>query len=370
MKKHIYLHIGYVNYEILTLQKNLLELQDKLSEKSYLYPSVGLIGNAHHQIARFLRFGQVNESEKILSELYHEIDNSSSTSVIISSEEFTYLLKDKVQKLSKAFQKYDVTIIIYLQPQDILLQFLWSSAIINGQQTDDFEAWLAKYVFSKKFLSKSSIHELPPLDYFTLIDRWSEYFDLDNVKFIINNGHSQNLLKEFLSYCDMQNSDWLASETFKVVEPSIKTIEIMRLVTTQLLNDFDKSNPLFNKLTSQLFATSTDLGWNNIPVNMITSELHIEIMDIFNQQNNNVAKQFLEKDSLFDTPNTTHEVTTFNTEKMNASEFIEFISPTLALNLAQPVTFNRRRGTISRMLDRAPKVRKLLQLILNLLRRR
>lgn len=123
MKHTLYLHIGSGKTGSSFIQKNLFLNKDMLKKHGYFYPSKGTSGDFSHNKLALLGMPHFNythnpdEVDSLLDEIETDFINSGCNSLILSSECFPYILRNKYDFLSyhKFFNNYDVNVICYLR---------------------------------------------------------------------------------------------------------------------------------------------------------------------------------------------------------------------------------------------------------------
>ena len=155
MKKNkiIYIHIGPHKTGTTTIQHALLKNEVTLFENGILSPKTGRsfpISAANHNLAWEL----IGKSDKRFDpkigtweDLVHEMKlKDEYKKVILSSESFSSLAKNQIDKIRKILEGYQVFIIIYLRRQDEVLQSTWVQHIRRGRNPviDSFDDWLQK----------------------------------------------------------------------------------------------------------------------------------------------------------------------------------------------------------------------------------
>ena len=151
-KKNLYLHIGTHKTGSTSIQHWLKENSEILKSENYYYPMEGsyfyppeaspsllahaILGNKPAYIGR-----TVIDHDSCVSDIKRDIESSSCSNVIISSEHFSLAktLED-VQKIHDLFvDLFDkITVIIYLRRQDTRIESSWGQAVKSSQSTLSF----------------------------------------------------------------------------------------------------------------------------------------------------------------------------------------------------------------------------------------
>jgi len=380
MKKKIYLHIGYHKTGTTAIQTTLFDHQRLLEKQGYYYPTSSISSIAHHNIAWELQSHQkFNVSDGSLQQLILEIDQTTSSSIIISSEEFSRLTHNQIQKLAQAFMKYNVTIIVYLRRQDQLLQSIWAQTVKDGKQKRSFDAWLEKSVF--KYIGDDPIYKNArhKLNYALATKEWAEAFGENNIRVRVYDKSIKNILKDFLTACDMQDTSWVPDPARNNVSPSIKTLETIRLISNSLnsLPKNVKHDTTYVTLFQSIRDQANALGWNTEKLNLITPEIYSQIMEPLTESNNQVAQKYLGRDTLFVDDSVPDAASSFDIESLNAKELLEVFSPALegiiyqASNVSrsdmikqQIIVLSHKLPKISNLISRYPRLSNYLKTII------
>jgi|GEM_PF-583562 len=331
MKKTIYLHIGYHKTGTTAIQQSLYNHHELLKEQGYFYPIMGgKIG--HHNIAWELQsMWKFSASEGNLQDLLVEIKQNPNSSVIISSERLSRLTRDQIEKLAHAFMNYDVKVIVYLRRQDQLLQSIWSQTVKNGKEKRSFAIWLDEMVFNYAEDNPAYKNSEHKLNYSLTITEWAEVFGEENIRVRVYDKLIKNILKDFLTACDMQDMSWVPEPDRNNVSPSIKTLETIRLISNPLLSlpqDILRGSAYPN-LIQKMRIQANELGWNTEKLNLVTPEIYSQIIDPLTESNNEVAHKYLGRNTLFVDDPVSDEISSFDIKSLNVEELIEVLSPAL-----------------------------------------
>ncbi len=217
-----------------------------------------------------------------LEELKNNITSSDFHSFLISSECFPGEKHEEIKYIRDLLSNVcDVKIIVYLRRQD---DFIWSwfaqvTKAMNLHQTLDGcinQLYNAEYILNyKKFL-----------------EPWAKVFGSENI--LVNtfppNG---NLIKNFFKNLDIDINENKISK----VPKSNKSLTAEQIVFIQAL--LPKLDPKKDKDIIKIIRLPFDIDFNYTK-SLISPEKRKEILNDFEEYNNNVAKKYLNRDQLFD----------------------------------------------------------------------
>ncbi|MFD2858417.1 hypothetical protein ACFSZS_31685 [Seohaeicola zhoushanensis] len=134
-KKTLHIHIGSHKTATTTLQNTFAVSSDLLEHAGVLYPATGRKFQAHHPLAWQLR--DTAQSGTSLEDLgdwpatLQEIDASSASQVIISSEDFEWL--QDLSRLELLKDRYDVRVLFYIRSPERYLESYYNQLVKDFQ---------------------------------------------------------------------------------------------------------------------------------------------------------------------------------------------------------------------------------------------
>ncbi len=294
-KKTIFLHIGSHKTATTTIQFNVNNQRDRLLTYGYLYPESCVVGEGgHHNIAWQLRDARrYSPAYSTIEDLLTEIENTVASKIIISSEELLRITHAQTQHLARYLEPYNVKIIVYLRRQDLFLQSQWVQLLKMGWKLPDFETWIADKMYPWPHL----------LDYKVSLGEWAQIFGPEHivVRPFESSQLDSDIVTDFLRICGVDCSYQQQPTQSVNITPGYKTIAFVQLLTASLPD-------LAGKLRSEIYvpqvvvtilAHAKENGWNNNNVNVLTEELHEQIMQPYRESNRQVAQTYLSQDELF-----------------------------------------------------------------------
>ena len=313
-KKKIYLHIGFHKTASSTIQHCMAMNRDELSRQGYLYPFSGIVWKvAHHNIVFQLRDDQRYSPEVGgISDLVQEISESEASSVIVSSEDFSFCDGAEIKEIYRILDKLgSVKIVVYIRRQDKWLQSRYAQITKSGYFREDFAASLAEGLDAANFYQR--------------LEPWAEVVQPQNV--IVRVLEKQQLVSgnvciDFLDACGIQDVANIKFPQDQNISPSIKTLNTVRYVS-----DILKENRIFGEkigvAANYIRKYADEHGWNEQRLMLVTPELFERIMSHLEADNRKLAQKYLQCDQLFIEPFVEAPKTDFDVESINVGEIVD-----------------------------------------------
>jgi hypothetical protein len=202
-KKELILHVGFHKSGTSALQESFAEQRSQLQAAGVLYPSIGR--KAHHRIAWALtqrawgwkkRGGEVTPF-KHFSKMASLINRSNSSKIVLSSEFFSELTAEQIQKIVSGIRGRDVKILFTLRPLAKLLGSSYQQYLKYGVKADYIE-WL------HSVLDEPGVSTINPTFWQRhmhgdVISKWVEAFGKENVSVLIVDESRPEFLYESLN---------------------------------------------------------------------------------------------------------------------------------------------------------------------------
>lgn len=173
---NIVLHIGTHKTATSSLQLFLHENSKALKESGIVYPQLDE-SKAHHSL--LLKWFDIHSKAcgrqtKSANQLWAEVVNlcnTTSDTVVVSSEEFSRIGLNQCDpaEIRDLLHSHNVRIVVYLRRQDLFLESCYNQIRKAHLNAPEFKEFIEND-FAGSYL------EHLPLDYHTLIDRWSSAF--------------------------------------------------------------------------------------------------------------------------------------------------------------------------------------------------
>jgi len=188
-QKQLILHAGFHKSGTSALQESFAAQRAELAAAGVLYPNIGR--KAHHRIAWALtqkpwgwkaRGGETTPF-KHFSNMVRLINRSGTEKILLSSEFFSELTPDQIQKIAGAIKGREVKILFTLRPLVKLLASSYQQYLKYGTKADYVE-WLHS-VLDEPGVSKVSPTFWKRHMHGDVIGRWSEVFGAKSVTVLI-----------------------------------------------------------------------------------------------------------------------------------------------------------------------------------------
>ena len=202
-KKQLILHVGFHKSGTSALQESFANQRAELQAAGVLYPSIGR--KAHHRIAWALtqrawgwkkRGGEVTPF-KHFSKMAKFINRSNSPKVVLSSEFFSELTTEQIQKIVSGIRGREVKILFTLRPLAKLLSSSYQQYLKYGTKADYVE-WLHS-VLDEPGVSKINPTFWQRHMHGEVISRWAQAFGKENVSVLIVDEQRPEFLYESLN---------------------------------------------------------------------------------------------------------------------------------------------------------------------------
>lgn len=129
--KLVILHVGPHKTGSTSLQYRLLKAREHLQQHSFEYPEFGISQFAHHQICSFLA-GNLREAGNVSAESLKAFMAPRSR-VILSSEDFIYLSKERLLNLRALLPDCDFQVVIFIRTPVDLWPSHWQELVKHGR---------------------------------------------------------------------------------------------------------------------------------------------------------------------------------------------------------------------------------------------
>lgn len=188
-EKELVLHVGFHKSGTSALQESFHIQRAELLAAGVLYPNIGK--KAHHRIAWALtqrswgwskRGGQVTPF-KVFTKLAREINRSQQEKVLLSSEFFSELNSEQIQKIASAIKGRKVKVLFTLRPLVKLLSSSYQQYLKYGTKAD-YEKWLHS-VLDEPGISKINPTFWKRHMHGDVVSRWAEAFGAENVTVLV-----------------------------------------------------------------------------------------------------------------------------------------------------------------------------------------
>lgn len=270
--------------------------REALANYGVLFPRTGLKLSPDNRKNRssghyeFIQAAQNNDSI-LLNKLNDEISEFDSIdTVLISCENFSFIndIPEKLKSYFKSFENYKI--IIYLRRQDYYLESLYKEFVSGG--------WRKLSVSIDKFFESHNTYI--ECDYYKLLTPWSEAFGKNNIivrPFEKNQWVNQMLIADFFSCLNL--SKFLETDIIFDTHDNIsKTNE--EIVLINLLNNIELKGEYYREALHTFFEVfNNNQEYDKSNKFLSAPKQRIYIIHKYSESNLKVAREYLNKDSLF-----------------------------------------------------------------------
>lgn len=288
--KKVFIHIGQHKTGSTAIQDFLFQNETTLFHNDISYcPGTRLCLEGKPHVRHMMLSLKPHENFELIKNLANEIDTTPLNTFIISGEGFCraaerlYMLKGLVD-IKKALSKHEVKIIVYLRPQEELLQSLYNWRIKGGYETRCFSQYLEEYP------KKRAVY----FQYDKLLAPFAEIFGTENIIVRIYDRKKFEGGSIFTDFFTAMKIDWIQDLAFpnKSSNPPMppKTLELRRNI-----------NKIFNFKNERVSLGISNCIKNSMPENdslktkrpcMLTYEEKSSLRNMFLSGNKSVAPQY------------------------------------------------------------------------------
>lgn len=175
MKKKLFLHIGANKTGTSAIQNYCNQHRPELVRAGLLYPHVGCLGEAHHDMSLMFGFSHQqlqknerdNRQKQALDQLLEEVDYWSPKQIVFSSE--CFVLNGYIHEVASFFEYFDVSVVLYLRRHDAW----WLSAYNQAVKQEKLPKWASGFL---PFVECNEKEDPLYGNYRHLVDRWASIF--------------------------------------------------------------------------------------------------------------------------------------------------------------------------------------------------
>jgi hypothetical protein len=249
-QKQLILHVGFHKSGTSALQEAFALQQDQLRSAGIWYPNIGR--KAHHRIAWALtqkpwgwkaRGGQTTPF-KHFSKMAKAINSSKTEKVLLSSEFFSELTAEQIQKLAGAVKNREVKVLFTLRPLVKILSSSYQQYLKYGTKADYVE-WLHS-VLDEPGVSKVNPTFWKRHLHGDVVSRWAEAFGAGAVTVLIaDEARPEFLFEELNAYLGLEKDFLKAQATGNNRSLSLEEVALL----LQLNRSFPKERQWSEYLT-------------------------------------------------------------------------------------------------------------------------
>jgi hypothetical protein len=184
-----------------------------------------------------------------------------------------------------------------------------------------FEEWLEENDYAVK-----------NFNYLDIISKWAAVFSKEDIilRLFDTSSFKPSLFHDFLNLCEIEQKGIITPQHSNI-SPGVKTIEAIRLLKNSI--DFSIINEKkWYPMVTRLITFGDKHGWNDTKVNYLSQELSSKIMGRHEAANGIIAKEFFNRDVLFDIrEDVSHPTTSFTYVDFTKDEVISIFSEVINL---------------------------------------
>lgn len=188
-QKQLILHVGFHKSGTSALQESFAKQRAELSSLGVLYPNIGT--TAHHRVAWALagkRWGWKNKGGEVtpygvFTRMVRRINFSNHQTIALSSEFFSELNSQQIQKIRTAVKNREVKVLFTLRPLAKLLGSSYQQYLKFGTKAD-YSGWLHS-VLDKPGVSKINPTFWKRHMHGDVVAKWSEVFGPEAVTVLV-----------------------------------------------------------------------------------------------------------------------------------------------------------------------------------------
>ena len=165
----LFIHIGFGKTGTTAIQDFLFANRNQLLENRLIYPETGLEGSGHHGLSPLGCQSLSDDLQKAYRFLCDQLNANSQSSMLLSSENYSFMHKDCIRHLGNLFAKQNVNIIFYVRSQPRLIE----STYLQWQKVGvDYLGSIDRFF---------QVHQ-EAFDFMVRIEPWIEAFGEDSIR--------------------------------------------------------------------------------------------------------------------------------------------------------------------------------------------
>jgi hypothetical protein len=273
MNKTVYIHIGTGKTGTTAIQDFLFRNRDK--SESYYYPSYGLRGSGHHNLAP-LKINDLDSVKKLYDQLVQEINGCDKEKIIISSEFFVFCPKEIVNYCCQVLSDFTIKVILYVRPQISWIESSYMQRIKTGWD-------YAGNIESFFDLHKNSF------DYFNRVSSWVEFLGNKAIVARVYDKRifGESICNDFLNAVEITDSNLTFQANYSNESLIPELASVMEIIDKYLE---DKNT---RKKIVRLLLESSNTLRSCSSKKLVTSELKKKIINHYYKLNKEFANIFL-----------------------------------------------------------------------------
>jgi glycosyltransferase involved in cell wall biosynthesis len=281
----IIIHIGSPHTKQNLIQELLQQNRPLLLKHGIWYPEVGILKTPKSQNHALFLKSAISNNKDLANYIKNTLTifKSKINTIIISSE--TFFINQKAPLLAKYFKGYDISMVVYLKPQDQWLNSQYCEYITDTKDNlggEKIKNWINNEKINKTINYKNTLQE------------WEKEISIENMIVRVYE-KNLNIIDDFSNITNLKILKELKTTKNKMnLDINTKQVQLMRLFNKL---PFNSKKEYSNFATKFLELTNED---NPSKVNLLSYELRKKILDRYEKDNNEIANLYLKKNKLFD----------------------------------------------------------------------
>ena len=272
-RKRIFIHAGLHKTGTSFLQQTLARSRDKLEKLGVSYPTIGTLGDAHHNLAWEVRKDRKNThfdpKHGSLSQLAAFIHDSPYAHFIISSEDFDYLNRPSISLVFEALAEFETKVVVYIRNQIDMISSNYKQLSRNVQQPVD--EFLEKSLNTRKYTF--DLH----------FQKWADYARAENVDFRLYENARENLLVDFLRATEIDlTAISIPSNTSVNRGEDLREIDLLREVRNAARC---KGIAISPRIREEISEEAQHRGWTEISMSVLNVTQARRVIEHFRESN-------------------------------------------------------------------------------------
>lgn len=288
--KSIFIHIGQHKTGSTALQRFFEHNEEALLCNSILYPRTGRVNLDGNAMERHMLLSLAPDRDpRMLPALRGEIDASSAQNVIISGEGFSRAserpqLQRGIARMRQELDGHDCRIVVYLRPQEELIQSFYNWRVREGYESRPFRVFLEEYQEERQ-------HYLCPDQ---LLKPFERIFGRESIivrRYDKTGFHGKTIFRDFFHGIGLP---W--STDFTLCDPGginkgipHSTMELMRRIRAELPHDVED----FSSFSRFMAEIMEDGGGSSIAHTMLDYDEKCRIRARYEASNAKVVERYL-----------------------------------------------------------------------------
>lgn len=280
-KVELYMHVGMWKTGTTAIQKFLHENRKVLKSFGILYPEIGIIGVAHHHFGWSFGSGREWEMRPVDFSIWSDLNNLADLDckkIIISSETlFTVICQpNNLKKIKNTLNKFELYLVIYLRPQDEMIESGYSQLVAAGRIVPDIDEWIKQQNLNYYDILRQIFKVIPKENMVVKIYSFKKFKD-------------KSLIEDFLNAVDEKwDNNYITSSV--LMNPGLGKIAVDIAKITNILSDDNKKKEIFNHYIQKIISKNS--YYFEVKRNILSNKKRKIVLDHYKKNNELLCKEF------------------------------------------------------------------------------